>query len=92
MPDEPRSTGLLLASGFFIALGLLIASLGKGIGHGSIPGALVAVIGTIPAGWALWQGAQKKTQGTLLLGMLLLLGALGVAALLIVLRFVAWLR
>jgi hypothetical protein len=92
MSDEPRSNGPLLVAVALIAVAVLIPSLGKGIGHGSILGAIVALAATIPAGYALWQGTQKKTQHTTLYGLLLLLLGLGVAGLLIVLKFVSWLR
>jgi hypothetical protein len=88
---EPRSNGPLLASALLILGALVIAGIG-GFGRGSIIGGLLALAATIPAGYALWQGTQKKTQTTTLYGMLLLLAGLAIAALLIILRIIDWLR
>jgi hypothetical protein len=81
-----------LAALFFILIGLLIG-LFSGFGSGSIAGGVVAGLGIIPACWSMWAGIQNKdSQVGLMWGVMLFLGSLGVAGLLIVLRFVDWLR
>ena len=78
--------GLLVAFGLVVA-GLVIGLAG-GISHGSIPGGIVAGLGTIPACVGMWKGIQKETQTTLAISVIAVLAALAVAALLIVLRVV----
>ena len=71
-------------------LGIVIAALGKGVLHGSIPGGIIAAAGAIPACFGMWKGIQQETQGTLAMSVLAVLVALGVGGLLIVLRVVHW--
>ncbi len=80
-----------MISAGLLAIGLVIAAIG-GFTSGSIAGAVVAGLGVIPALWGIVNGLQHKTQTAVLAPFLLLLANLGVAALLIVLRFVDWLR
>lgn len=75
----------------FIVVGLLIAVLG-GFTKGSVLGGIVAALGVIPACYGMWKGVQQETQGTLAVSVLAALGALGVGGLLILLKFVSWLR
>jgi len=75
----------------FILVGLVIAAM-SGLGSGSIAGGVIAGLGVIPACWGAWVGMQQETQGSLALSLLLAFASLGVGALLIVLRFVDWLR
>jgi hypothetical protein len=74
-----------------VVLGLVIAALG-GITHGSILGGIVAAAGAIPACYGMWKGIQQETQATLAMSVGAVLLALAVGGLLIVLRFVDWLR
>jgi hypothetical protein len=74
-----------------VALGLVIAALG-GITHGSILGGIIAAAGAIPACYGMWKGIQQETQGTLAISVGAVLLALAVGGLLIILRFVDWLR
>lgn len=81
-----------LAALFLIFVGLLIGLIG-GFGSGSIAGGVVAGLGIIPACWSMWAGIQnKESQAGLLWGVLLFLTSAGVAGLLIVLKFVDWVR
>jgi hypothetical protein len=79
-----------------IAFGLVIAGLAigvaGGIGGGSIPGGIVAGLGTIPACVGMWKGIQKETQTTLAISVIAVLAALGVGAVLIVLRIIDIIR
>lgn len=73
-------------------LGLVIALIQGGISHGSIAGGLIAGLGAIPACFGMWKGIQQETQTTLALSVGAVLVSLAVGGLLIVLRFVDWLR
>ena len=88
MPDS--KTPALAAVGL-VVLGLVIAAL-QGFTHGSILGGIVAGLGAIPALIGMWKGIQQETQGTLAASVCAVLLSLGVGGLLIVLRFVDWLR
>ncbi len=80
-----------IAALFCIIIALLIGLIG-GIGSGSIFGAVVAGLGIIPACWGMWAGMQnKESQAGMLYSVLLFLAAVGVAGILILLRFVDWL-
>lgn len=74
-----------------VVLGLVIAALG-GFSHGSIVGGIVAACGAIPACYGMWKGIQQETQATLAMSVGAVLLALAVGGLLILLRFVDWLR
>ena len=74
-----------------VVLGLVIAALG-GLTHGSILGGIIAAAGAIPACYGMWKGIQQETQGTLAVSVGAVLLSLAVGAVLIVLRFVDWLR
>lgn len=80
-----------MISAGFLVVGLIIAAIG-GFSSGSIAGGIIAGLGVLPALWGIVNGLQHKTQTAVLAPFLLLLVNLGVAALLIVLRFVDWLR
>lgn len=73
----------------FVAAGIAIAAV-QGIAIGSILGGVVAACGAIPACFGMWKGIQQETQGTLAMSVLAVLVALGVGALLIILRVVHW--
>jgi len=74
-----------------IVVGIVIAAVGGGgLLHGSILGGVVAGAGAIPACFGMWKGIQQETQGTLAVSVLAVLAALGVAAVLIVLRLIHW--
>ncbi len=75
----------------FLIVGLIIAAIG-GFGDGSIAGGIVALLGIIPAAWGMWAGIQQKTQAGMLAPILLFFVCLGVGGILIILRFVDWLR
>ena len=81
---------LMTTLGFVVA-GLVICAIG-GFGNGSIAGGLIAGAGIIPACWAIYAGFQQESQGPALLGILLFLFALAASGLMILLRFVDWLR
>jgi hypothetical protein len=80
----------MIAAGFLV-VGLIIAAIG-GFTSGSIAGAIIAGIGIVPALWGIVNGLQHKTQTAVLAPFLLLIVNIGVAGLLILLRFVDWLR
>lgn len=80
-----------MISAGFLLLGLLIGVIG-GLTSGSIAAGIVVGLGVIPALWGIVNGLQHKTQTAVLAPFLLLVTNLGVAALLIILRFVDWLR
>ncbi len=92
--EKAPSAGVpLMAGTALLVVALVIAALGKGITHGSIPGAVVAVLAVIPGAYAAWVGIQnKESQANLLFGILVVCAAVAVAGLLILLRFVDWLR
>lgn len=74
-----------------IAAGLVIAAIGQGgVLHGSIGGGILAACGAMPACFGMWKGIQQETQGTLAMSVMAVLAALGVGALLIILRIVYW--
>jgi len=74
-----------------IVVGIVIAAVGGGgLLHGSVLGGVVALAGAIPACFGMWKGIQQETQGTLAISVLAVLSALGVGAVLIILRVVHW--
>lgn len=87
----PDSKTPALAAVGLVVLGLVIAAMG-GITKGSILGGIVAAAGAIPACYGMWKGIQQETQGTLAMSVGAVLLSLAVGGLLIVLRFVDWLR
>ena len=89
-PVPDSKTPALAALGL-VVLGLVIAAI-QGFTHGSIVGGLVAALGAIPACYGMWKGIQQETQGTLAMSVGAVLLSLAVGGLLIVLRFVDWLR
>jgi hypothetical protein len=89
-PVPDSKTPALAALGL-VVLGLVIAAI-QGFTHGSIVGGLVAALGAIPACFGMWKGIQQETQGTLAMSVGAVLLCLAVGGLLIVLRFVDWLR
>jgi hypothetical protein len=89
-PVPDSKTPALAALGL-VVLGLVIAAI-QGFTHGSIVGGLVAALGAIPACFGMWKGIQQETQGTLAMSVGAVLLSLAVGGLLIVLRFVDWLR
>jgi len=89
-PVPDSKTPALAALGL-VVLGLVIAAI-QGFTHGSIVGGLVAALGAIPACFGMWKGIQQETQSTLAMSVAAVLLSLAVGALLIVLRFVDWLR
>lgn len=80
-----------MISAGFLVIGLLIAAIG-GFSSGSVAGGIIAGLGVIPALWGIVNGLQHKTQTAVLAPFLLLIVNLGVGFLLILLRFVDWLR
>ena len=74
-----------------VVLGLVIAAIG-GFSKGSILGGIIAGLGAIPACYGMWKGIQQETQGTLAMSVGAVLLSLAVGAVLILLRFVDWLR
>jgi TRAP-type C4-dicarboxylate transport system permease small subunit len=89
-PVPDSKTPAMAALGL-VVLGLVIAAL-QGFTRGSIAGGLIAACGAIPACYGMWKGIQQETQGTLAVSVGAVLLSLAVGALLIVLRFVDWLR
>ena len=87
----PDSKTPALAAVGLVVLGLVIAAMG-GITKGSILGGIIAAAGAIPACFGMWKGIQQETQGTLAMSVGAVLLSLAVGGLLIVLRFVDWLR
>jgi len=86
VPDSKTPVFVALAA---VAIGIVIAAV-QGITHGSILGGVVAALGAIPACFGMWKGIQQETQGTLAMSVGTVLLALGVAAVLIVLRVIHW--
>jgi hypothetical protein len=75
-----------------IALALVVVGLIVGFAAKAfILGALIAGAGAVPAGYASWLGLQSEKQTKLVGGMLLVFGALGAAAILIVAKILNWL-
>ena len=74
-----------------VVLGLMIAAIG-GFTKGSILGGIIAGLGAIPACYGMWKGIQQETQSTLAMSVGAVLLSLAVGAVLILLRFVDWLR
>jgi len=91
MTNSPRTQVPLLLTLALIAAGVIISAVG-GIANGSLAGGIVAAIGVVPAGYAVWLGMQKQTQGSLGMALLLLFASLGVGAILLLLQVVDWLR
>ncbi|MCX5747813.1 MAG: hypothetical protein NT062_35565 [Proteobacteria bacterium] len=88
VPDSKMPVMVAFA---FVALGLAIAAV-QGFTVGSIAGGVVAGLGAVPACFGMWKGIQQETQGTLAMSVMAVLVSLGVAALLIILRVVHWVR
>jgi hypothetical protein len=86
MSNQSASMPLLISLGLVVA-GLLVGAIG-GLTSGSLAGGLIAGAGLIPACYSAWLGMQKETQTTMLWAVLLILGSLGVAALLLILWLV----
>lgn len=91
MSEKSNAMIPLMATLAFVIAGLIIGAIG-GFGNGSIAGGLVAGAGIVPACWAIWAGFQQESQGPALFGILLFLFALAASGLMILLRFVDWLR
>lgn len=89
-PVPDSKTPAMAAIGL-VVLGLVIAVLG-GFTHGSIVGGIVAACGAIPACYGMWKGIQQETQAALAMSVGAVLLALAVGGVLILLRFVDWLR
>lgn len=90
--SAPDSKLPLLAALFCNIIGLLIGAI-SGFGSGSIAGGVIAGLGVIPSCWGMWAGIQnKESQAGLMWSILLFLLSLTVAGLLIVLKFVDWMR
>ena len=91
--DKAPSAALPLMAGFVLLLVAVIVAAVTGISHGSIGGAVIAIFGVIPGAYAAWVGIQNKdSQANLLFGILIVLASVALAGLLILLRFVSWLR
>jgi hypothetical protein len=88
-PREPRVGGALQMSLLLLALAVVLPMFRGGFRHGSLLGAAVALVAAIPAGYTAWAGMQSKTQTKLLYGMVLMLVALGLAAVLVILRVIS---
>jgi hypothetical protein len=86
---EPDSKSPAFVAFALVALGIVIAAV-QGLVHGSIAGGIIAGLGAIPGCFGMWKGIQQETQGTLAISVLAVLLALGVGAVLIVLRVVHW--
>jgi len=87
-PVADTKTPALVAFGMVVA-GIAIAA-AQDLLHGSIAGGVIAALGAIPACYGMWKGIQQETQGTLAVSVAAVLVALGVGAVLIVLRVVSW--
>jgi hypothetical protein len=87
-PVADSKTPALAAFGL-VVFGIVIAAV-QGVTHGSIAGGVIAALGAIPACYGMWKGIQQETQGTLAISVGAALLALGVGAVLIVLRVVHW--
>jgi hypothetical protein len=88
MAESDSKTPALIAV-VMAVVGVVIAAV-QGIAHGSILGGVIAGLGAIPACIGMWKGIQQETQGTLAISVGAALLALGVGAVLIVLRVVHW--
>ena len=86
VPDSKTPAMIAFA---LVVVGILIAAM-QGLTRGSIGGGIVAALGAAPACFGMWKGIQQETQGTLALSVSAVLLSLGVGAVLIVLRLVAW--
>lgn len=74
-----------------VVLGIVVAAIGDhGVLNGSLWGGLISCCGAIPACLGMWKGIQQETQGTLALSVVAVLVALGVGAILIILRVIHW--
>ena len=89
-PVADSKTPALIAFAM-VVIGIAIAAV-QGITHGSLVGGVIAAAGAIPACYGMWKGIQQETQGTLAVSVIAVLVALGIGALLIVLRVVSWLH
>ena len=80
----------------FIGLALVGAGLAMaivfGFTGGTIAGGLIAALGVIFGCLGIWKGIQQDTQGTLATSVMTVILALGVGALLIVLRIIDMIR
>ena len=87
-PDSkfPAFIGLAL-----VGVGLAMAIL-FGFAGGTIAGGLIAALGAIPGCIGIWKGIQQETQGTLATSVMTVILALGVGALLIILRVIDLIR
>lgn len=91
MSNKPNTMVPVIATIAFAVIGLVVAAIG-GITSGSIAGGLIAGIGIVPACYGMWAGMQQETQASLAMNILAFLFAVGVAGILILLKFVDWLR
>jgi hypothetical protein len=93
MSEEEPSVGTPVSLALaLIAAAIVIPMLRGGFKHGSLLGAAAALAALAPGGYIAWRGTQSKAQGKLLLGIVLMLGAVGLAAVLIVLRILSLLH
>ncbi len=91
MSEKTNASMPAMATVAFALIGLVIGAIG-GITHGSIFGGIIAGLGIIPACVGMFAGMQQETQTGLLMNILAFLFAIGVAGMLILLRFVDFLR
>ena len=91
MSSTPSTKPFVVASLALIVAGIAITAAG-GLTSGSLLGGLIACLGIGPACWGMWAGMQQKTQTGMAAPVLLCIASLIVGGILILLRFVDWLR
>jgi hypothetical protein len=89
MSETPNGKTPPLIAAALILVGILVGVLTRSPG-GLIAGGVVAAAGSAPAGYGLWVGMQQKTQASLAMAILTLIGSLAVGALLVVIGLIDW--
>jgi hypothetical protein len=88
MANDSHGRNALTASGLLLA-GAIVWSLVFGA---TLLAVLVAAAAAVPAGIAMWKGMQQESQKTSAYAILLLLASLAIAAVLLILRIIYWMR
>ncbi len=88
MANDSNGRNALTASGVLLAAAVVWSL----IFGATLFAALVAAAAAAPAGYAMWKGLQQESQKTSAYAILLLLASLAVAAVLLILRIIGWMR
>ena len=73
-------------------IGALVLAILHGFRHGTFLGGALALAAVAPAGFGAWKGMQQESQAPMVVAVLTIFFALGLAAVLFLLRIFGWLH